>query len=154
MSSTDGRVDGPAGGPEEPLALDAGFMADPHARYSMLRRERPVLRARSPLGMGVWLVTRYEDVRAALNDPRLSKDAAGMRRLVDQQRGTTGPRVHFGEQLTAHMLNSDPPDHTRLRKLVSRAFTVRAVAAMRPRIEAIASGLTDAMAAKAHAGQH
>jgi cytochrome P450 len=154
MTSTDSRADAPAGDPGEPLELNASFMVDPHALYPLLRRERPVTRARSRLGMRIWLVTRYEDVRAALNDPRLGKDAARMRRLFDQQHGNTGPRVHLGEELTAHMLNSDPPDHTRLRKLVNRAFTVRAVAAMRPRVEEIAGGLADAMAAKARAGQH
>jgi cytochrome P450 len=153
MTSTDSRTDAPAGDPEEPLELDASFTADPHALYPLLRRERPVTRARSRLGMRIWLVTRYEDVRAALNDPRLAKDAARTRRVFDQQHRNAGPRVHFGEQLTAHMLNSDPPDHTRLRKLVNRAFTVRAVAAMRPRVEEIAGGLADAMATKARAGQ-
>jgi cytochrome P450 len=56
-------------------------------------------------------------------------------------------RAVFDQNLGRHMLSSDPPDHTRLRKLVSRAFTVRAIAGMRPRIEEIAAGLADQMAA-------
>jgi cytochrome P450 len=55
-------------------------------------------------------------------------------------------RTVFAQELGRHMLSSDPPDHTRLRKLVSRAFTVRAIAGMRPRIEQIAAGLADRMA--------
>src|SRR3712207_8299843 len=55
-------------------------------------------------------------------------------------------RFALAQELVRHMLSSDPPDHTRLRKLVGRAFTGRAIAGMRPRIEAIGAGLADEMA--------
>ena len=129
------------------VELDETFFADPHRVWAVLREERPVTRARTALGMHVWLVTRYDDARAALVDPRLSKD--GRRFAALMERPTVGPDqpVEFADSLARHMLSSDPPDHTRLRKLVTRAFTARAIAGMRPRIEQIAAGLADDMAA-------
>ncbi|TQM10010.1 cytochrome P450 family protein [Pseudonocardia kunmingensis] len=119
------------------VELAEGFFTDPHELYRMLRREAPVTPVSTREGMRAWVVTRYEDARPALNDPRLSKDVSRFHE--------DGP-IGF---LDRHMLSSDRPDHTRLRKLVSRAFTVRAIARMRPRIEEIAQGLADRMAAKA-----
>ena len=137
------------------LVLDSEFMADPHALYEVLRVERPVMRARMPMGLHAWLVTRYDDARAAMNDPRLSKDGAAFAQLLE--RHSVAPERQeqdaFVESLVAHMLNSDPPDHTRLRKLVGKAFTVRAIARLRPRISEIATRLADEMAAGATAGR-
>jgi cytochrome P450 len=119
------------------VELGARFFADPHELYRTLRQEAPVTPVSTADGLRAWVVTRYEDARPALNDPRLSKDVV---------------RFHENDPvgfLDRHMLSSDPPDHTRLRKLVSRAFTVRAIARMRPRIEEIAHGLADRMAEKA-----
>jgi cytochrome P450 len=129
------------------VELDSGFFADPYSMYAQLRTENPVARARTPVGLPVWLVTRYDDARQALNDPRLSKDATGFARALERHPLPPERQAVFAQELTHHMLSSDPPDHTRLRKLVSRAFTMRAIAAMRPRIEAIAAGLADQMAA-------
>jgi cytochrome P450 len=119
------------------VELGDRFFADPHELYRTLRREAPVTRVTLPEGEQAWVVTRYEDARPALNDPRLLKDASRFHQV---------PPADF---LSGHMLDRDPPDHTRLRKLVNRAFTVRAVARMRPRIEEIAHGLADRMAEKA-----
>jgi len=135
------------------IELGDSFMADPHALYELLRRERPVTRAMLPQGLPAWLVTRYDDVRAALVDPRLAKDSAGLHRVFDQVMDDERERVLFGRELSSHMLNSDPPDHTRLRKLVSRAFTARAIARLRPRIEAVAAELTELMSARLAAGE-
>ncbi|MGY1623850.1 cytochrome P450 [Geodermatophilus sp. SYSU D00965] len=129
------------------VQLDESFFADPHAVFATLREDRPVARARTPIGLPVWLVTRYDDARAALADPRLSKDGARFAQVLDSSPVPPERRTVFARELTRHMLSSDPPDHTRLRKLVGRAFTVRAVAALRPRIEQIATELADAMAA-------
>jgi len=131
---------------DELVQLDERFMADPHALYEMLRRDRPVTKARLSNGPRIWLVTRYGDVRAALTDPRLAKDSAGLADVFDRRMPGDQPRVRFGQELSVHMLNADPPDHTRLRKLVSRGFTGRAIAGLRPRIETIATELADAMA--------
>lgn len=84
----------------------------------------------------VWLVSGYDEARALLADPRLSTDYFGVRALLPP--GAAGP---YESPLSAHMLNTDPPAHTRLRTLVDRAFTARTVARLRPRIERIADDL-------------
>jgi cytochrome P450 len=142
----DGRTDGTLTA-DRVVPLDAAFFADPHALYARLRVEEPVARAVTPVGLPVWLVTRYDDVREALTDPRLAKDADGFSRVLESKPLPSGSRVAFTQELNRHLLSTDPPDHTRLRKLVSRAFTVRAVAALRPQVEAIAGRLADRMAA-------
>lgn len=136
----------------EPIELGEDFLADPHVLYRVLRDERPVARAVTPLGLRVWLVTRHADAREALNDPRLSKDGGRFMELLDRHSVAPDKRMAFADSLAGHMLNSDPPDHTRLRKLVNRAFTVRAISRMRPRIEAIAHALADDVEARAGAG--
>ncbi|PZH08769.1 cytochrome P450 [Streptomyces sp. NTH33] len=113
-----------------------GFREDPHPVYAELRALGPVHRVRlpPPEGYDTWLVVGYEEARAALADPRLAKDVgAADRALFDEQA--------FGR----HMLVSDPPQHTRLRSLVTRAFTARRVEALRPRIQQITDELLDAM---------
>lgn len=82
----------------------------------------------------VWLVTSYQDVLAAFSDPGLSSE--------DRYAGGTGD----GDQLGGSMLTADPPDHTRLRRLVSAAFTPRRVERLRPTIARIAAELLDAIA--------
>ena len=136
----------------EPIELGEDFLADPHALYRVLRDKRPVARAVTPLGLRVWLVARHADAREALNDPRLSKDGGRFMELLDRHSVAPDKRMAFADSLAGHMLNSDPPDHTRLRKLVNRAFTVRSISRMRPRIEAIAHALADDMEARATAG--
>lgn len=127
-----------------PLQLERSFFDDPDALYRVLRTERPVVRATGPTGLRFWMITRYADARAALNDPRMTKDAG---RIPGNFIRTEGmPRAQASaESLVRHMLNADPPDHTRLRKLVGRAFTMRAIARLRPRIEKIATELADDM---------
>jgi cytochrome P450 len=129
-----------------PIVLDGTFFDDPEALYRELRADRPVARAVAPNGMTFWIVSRYADARHALNDPRLSKDA---RRIPDllAENADAPPARALAESLVQHMLNADPPDHTRLRKLVGKAFTMRAIARLRPRIEELAGELADAMAA-------
>ena len=123
----------------QPIWLDGDFISDPQRQYAVLRSEHPVARVTMPQGHSFWLVTRYEDVRAALTDPALHKNG----RVYEAMIGQTEPGSPAA--LDEHMLSADPPDHTRLRKLVSKAFTARAIAALRPRIEEIAADLLDAM---------
>ena len=134
----------PSDGLDPVVSLDADFAADPHPLYERLRRHRPVTLAQTSHGLRVWLVTRYDDVRAALTDPRLSKDHAGLEQVFSRH-GRTAHRRDWARELNAHMLNSDPPDHTRLRQLVSRGFSTSAIAALRPRIEHIATELATTM---------
>ncbi|MEU3902772.1 cytochrome P450 family protein [Streptomyces goshikiensis] len=121
---------------------DPAFVADPFPLYRQLREDGPVRRVVIAGALDAWVVTRYEDGLAALSDSRLSSDVrdASDARLL-RQLPTSG-----GESLMGNMLRSDPPDHTRLRRLVSKAFTAHRVAGMRPRIQAIADQLLDAVA--------
>jgi cytochrome P450 len=120
----------------------ADYFQNPLAVYARLRDSRPVTPVIMPEGARQWLVTRYEDVRSALADPRLAKDR--MKHMVPEDR-TPDPVNMY---LNRHMLSMDPPDHTRLRRLVVKAFTPRRVAGLRPRILAITSSLLDALDAR------
>ncbi|MFE0025185.1 cytochrome P450 [Amycolatopsis sp. NPDC059021] len=128
----------------EDFMVNEEFIQDPHAVVARLREGGPVHRVRLQRGLPCWIVTGYDDVRALLADPRLAKDNGRMQELATAKMGEDASRM-FGEALTQHMLNSDPPDHTRLRKLVNKAFTGRTVARLRPRIEEITTGLLDAL---------
>ena len=112
--------------------MDPAFVADPYPTYRRLRAEDPV--HHSPLGF--WVLTRYEDVVAALRDPRLAKEAIAS--FIAARFGAPVPAMGLS------MLDRDPPDHTRLRSLVSKAFTPRVVEGLRPRIQQIVDGLLDA----------
>jgi cytochrome P450 len=124
--------------------FSAEYFQDPLSVYARLRDSRPV----TPVIMPEddrgrqWLVTRYEDVRSALADPRLAKD--WMKHMTPED-WTPDPVDAY---LNRHMLSLDPPDHTRLRRLVVKAFTPRRVADLRPRILAITSSLLDALDAR------
>jgi cytochrome P450 len=114
---------------------------DLHRVLAGLRRDSPVVEVPLPTGRTAWLVTRYADAQRALSDPRLAKatSAGGF-----SYQGMIPPDV--ARAVGRHMLAVNPPDHTRLRRLVSGAFTARRVAALRPRIEELAEGLLDRMA--------
>ncbi|WP_239380483.1 MULTISPECIES: cytochrome P450 [unclassified Frankia] len=122
--------------------LGDSFFQDPQGFFARLRSSAPVTPVITPEGVQVWLVTRYEDVRAALADPRLAKDWVTHMTPEDFDINVD-PVQAFLDQ---HMLNLDPPDHTRLRHLVVKAFTPRRVAALRPRISDITDERLDAMA--------
>ncbi|WP_062216446.1 cytochrome P450 [Streptomyces sp. NBRC 109706] len=127
-----------------------GFVADPYPAYAWLRENAPVHRATLPSGVDAWLVTRYPDARAALADPRLSKNPT--RHQADEHAsGRVGIPGERGAGLMTHLLNIDPPDHTRLRRLVSKAFTPRGVAAFEPRVRELTERLVDGFAARGSA---
>ncbi|WP_040813213.1 cytochrome P450 family protein [Nocardia concava] len=121
------------------------FFANPHAYYRLWHDEGPVHRVHFGDGVDRWVIIGYEEARAALADPRLCKDIDRLEAVIERKYGGNwdGPRTHDGLR---HMLNADPPDHTRLRKAVSQAFTARRVAALRGVIERTAGELLDAMA--------
>ena len=112
-----------------------------HAENARLVATDPVHRIQLRSGESAWLVTGYDAVRRALTDPRLQgrTGAVGDRRMLSDelQRG-----------MNTHMLNVNPPDHTRLRRLISAAFTRRRMEQMRPRIAAITAELLDAMSGR------
>ncbi|HEV2781326.1 MAG TPA: cytochrome P450 [Actinophytocola sp.] len=117
------------------------FIRDPYTLHRRLREEAPVCEVIMPRGLKVWLVTRYADARDVLADPSLRKDMRQARDLLERHSTAAGAGAEFSQDLAAHMLNSDPPDHTRLRRLVAKAFTMRRVELMRPRIEQITDDL-------------
>ena len=121
--------------------LGADYFADPYSVHARLRAQRPVTPVVMPGGPGAWLITGYAEARAALADPRLSKHMPGWHPEPDS----------IFAALDLHMLNSDPPDHERLRKLVNKAFTARRVQRLRPRITAITAGLLEDMSTRTEA---
>jgi pimeloyl-[acyl-carrier protein] synthase len=109
------------------------FHANPYPFYHALREKDPV--HQSP--MGFWVLTRYDDVVTSLRDPRYGRD--GFAPLIE---ATYGPETAKGN-LPRSMLMRDPPDHTRLRALVNKAFTPRVIEGMRAHIQAIVDRLLD-----------
>ncbi|MFI0980948.1 cytochrome P450 [Streptomyces sp. NPDC021093] len=126
--------------------LEQRELSDPHALHAALRADGAVHRVRLPTGLRVWLVTDHAAARAVLADPTMSKDMRGAGALFDRHTDCPAPRKRKSPTLAVNMLGSDPPDHTRLRRLVSRAFTPQQVAALRPGIEESAHALLDDMA--------
>ena len=122
-----------------PLAPD--MHADPYPAYRQLREEDPVHWSEP---MEAWILTRYDDVVGVLKSPRFSADRTKARnrfaQLADAMQGEVGP---LGRATT--MLSADPPEHTRLRNLVSKGFTMRMVESMRPHIQEITDELLDAV---------
>ena len=108
------------------------FHSNPYPFYRALREEDPV--HQSPLGF--WVCTRYDDAVMILRDPRFGRE--GMAKRMEARLGLTQDTSRARD-----MLFQDPPDHTRLRALVSRAFTPRVVEVMRPHIQEIVDGLLD-----------
>ena len=114
------------------LAPDGHDLAtDPHPVYAALRTRGPVHRVLVPGSGESWLVVTRDAARAALTDPRLRNDVRHSSTWQDDG----------GHALGRNMLQTDPPDHTRLRRLVAGHFTPARIAALRPAVEAIAVDL-------------
>ena len=111
------------------------FPDDPYPVYDALRETAPVFRS----GLGLWFATSYTDCLGVLRDARFGQ-GAGAPRLRDDDRFEASPAF----KTLAHMLPFiDPPDHTRLRKLITRAFTPRAVERMRAYLDTLVDRLLD-----------
>jgi cytochrome P450 len=126
--------------------LPDDYVQNPHEAHDMLRAEGPVQEVHLPRGLKVWLVTRYEEAKVALTDPRISKNILAGSHVFERHSPENADRRMFDQALTVHMLNMDPPDHTRLRKFVTKAFTARRIEQLRPRVEEIAAELIAKMA--------
>ena len=118
---------------------------DPADHFAQARARCPVQRVRLADGHPAWVVLGYDAARQALGDPRISKDMLAALAADGEvvAEGLPGP------SFSRHMLNVDPPDHTRLRRLVSRAFVPGRIAALEPAIRALARGLLDELDADA-----
>ncbi|MFD4657067.1 cytochrome P450 [Kitasatospora sp. NPDC058444] len=125
----------------DPEFAGSRFYADPHAAYRRWRTEGGARKVRfgGAAGLEGWVVTGHAECRTALADPRLSKKAVTEAFARHVGNSEDGP----GRDLMTHMLNSDPPEHTRLRKLVQQAYTGRKVATLRPMVERHVGALLD-----------
>ena len=112
---------------------------DPFGHFAQARARCPVQRVRLADGHPAWVVLGYDAARHALHDPRISKDMLA----ALQDNGDVVAEGLPGPEFSRHMLNVDPPDHTRLRRLISRAFVPSRIAALEPAIRAIACSLLD-----------
>jgi cytochrome P450 len=116
-----------------PFGPVVGLEIDP--MYFWLQEHEPLSRVKLPYGDQGWLLTRHEDVRTALNDPRFSVAQAVVRDV---------PRMS-PRRASSILTDLDPPEHTRLRRLVAKAFTARRVELLRARAEQLAGELLDEM---------
>ena len=117
------------------------FKANPFPFYARLRAEAPVQRVLLPTGEWAWFVTRYDDVVAVLKDERFVKDTANA--MTPQEAARLPWFRKMFKALQRNMLDVDPPDHSRLRALVAKAFTPRLIDQMRERIRDITEHLLD-----------
>src|SRR6516225_1332430 len=122
------------------------FKDDLHPVFARLRAEAPVCRLRFPGKLPTWMVTRYDDVVALLKDERFLKD---WRAALTPEQAARVPWIPKAiRPLERNMLDRDPPDHTRLRALVQKAFTPRLVENLRGRVQEITDELSDAAAGR------
>ncbi len=104
-----------------------------HPMYAVLRAEQPLARVRMRYGDPAWLITGYHNARAVWGDPRMRRDTGH-----DEPRMT--PQIRF-----TNLMSTDPPEHSRLRRLVAKAFTAARVEQLRARTQSVADELVDAM---------
>ena len=125
--------------------FEPGFFDDPYVQYSAMRASEPVHQSL----LGPWVLTAYDDVVRVLRDPSLSAEDRNMAPgpLSDARRDAFGERSGGSRA----MLNLDPPDHDRLRRLVQKAFTPKMVESLRPTVEHWVDVSLDAIAGNEHA---
>ncbi len=124
--------------------FDPTFKANPYPTYAQLRSTAPVHRVTLPSGRHVWLVTRYDDAASVLQDERFVKDWRNAPPPEQLHQVSPFPREYSKLQI-GNFLFKDPPDHKRLRALVSKAFTPRLIEQMRGRVQEVADALLDAV---------
>jgi len=123
--------------------LEAGYMENPYPHFAEMRDGQPVHLSM----MDVWVLFDHDDVFRLLRDPTMSVMDAKIE-VRDEERYAEMLEAAGGElEQDSSMLNTDPPDHTRLRRLVSKAFTPAAIQALRPRIQELVDAALDELAA-------
>jgi cytochrome P450 len=128
------------------LSLDDDFLSDPHRCLANWRESGPVQRVVIPDGRQCWVVTRYSDVVDVLSSPDVSCDLSPDRSASDPLSPVVAEAFRSIRQ--GLFINMDPPDHTRLRKLVVREFSARRVEALRPLVQETTDRLLDALDGK------
>jgi cytochrome P450 PksS len=127
-----------------PNIVSAEFKANPFPFLAQLRASEPVHRTTLPDKTPVWLLTRYEDVNSLLRDERFTKNRRSALTPIQLRKLPWTPPMF--RPLERNMLDLDPPDHTRLRSLVHKAFTPSLVEQMRSRVQTVADELVNAVA--------
>ncbi|MCC5651899.1 cytochrome P450 [Nostoc sp. XA013] len=121
--------------------FSSAFTANPYATYAHLHKNAPIYRVMQSNGQPLWLITLYEDAITVLKDPHFVKDFRNA--ITPEQLAELPPDEQTLEIMERNMIGSDPPNHTRLRGLVSKAFTLRQIEQLEPRIQEIAEQLLD-----------
>jgi cytochrome P450 len=117
---------------------------DPYPLFARVRELGALHEVTLVDGHDAWLVARHDEAKALLNDPRLSKD---LQAALASSEGIVAEGLP-GPDFARHMLVVDPPDHTRLRRLVSAAFSIRRIEGLRPHVQSIIDDLLDGIAAQ------
>ncbi|MBV6701691.1 cytochrome P450 [Kitasatospora aureofaciens] len=131
----------PAEVPDYPMTRAAGCPFDPPPALHTLQAEAPISRVRLWDGTTPWLVTRYEDVRALLADPRIGSDG------THPHYPHESPAAKERRRQSRTFITVDDPEHARLRRMVTAAFSIKHVEALRPAIQKIVDDLIDAVLA-------
>jgi cytochrome P450 len=121
--------------------FDPGFVVDPYSQYRTMREQEPV----HETPFGIWMLFRYDHVLRFLRDPELSvdEDHQGASPITAMREAVYGEQDRRARRA---MLDRDPPDHTRLRRLVSKAFTPRRIEELRPRVQVLVDEALDGAA--------
>ncbi len=124
-----------------------GYPLDPPPASRHWQKEEPIKKVRIWSGQEAWLVTRYEDVKALMNNPNLSSDGS--------KPGFPGqtPGQAIGRSKYRNIISMDPPEHTKQRRMLTAEFTIKRVNELKPKIKSIAEDLVDKMIAKAESGE-
>src|SRR5207244_4348758 len=123
----------------DPFSSD--MLENPYPAYHAMRERGPIYRSGTD---GHWIVSGYREVSQLLTDARFGEAAGRAGRIRVSRTRREGPRQLPGRVET--MLSTDPPEHTRLRRLVSKAFTPRSIQRLAPRIQEIVDGLLEGAA--------
>ncbi|MER5796567.1 cytochrome P450 [Streptomyces sp. NPDC001980] len=127
--------------PDFPMARTSGCPFDPPSQLRTLQKEKPLSRVRLWDGSTPWLVTRHDQLRTLLGDPRLSSDAT----LPGYPHRSAGSKA--GEAHRRTFITMDDPEHARIRRMVTAPFAIRRMEALRPAVQTIVDDLIDALLA-------